>query len=262
MKQLEMLYMPNYRWEGFEEYLGHGLFATWLRVHPWWNLPNGEYVHGVVTIETLRKDQRSIDVFFHALSADGWAWKVREMGPKDPGINGNNWFTEPDRYPFTESSGANHAIKRFIAGRLAEFIATGREHAAVERKPGLRMQASTMYADCHGTCRHELGSLNLGPMARVLAKLGNPAHCYLCTCGRRWWQMIRGHRWVSVHSDYAWQMLIEHNGQAVRPVCLTPDGLVLLREKLAAEQALKPFTPYVWGNSDGDRILDLRVLRT
>jgi hypothetical protein len=211
------------RWEGWEEHLGNGVFATWLKVVTWWSLDQGLYAQGVITFESVPLGSKPIDVFFHATTTDSYTWSVRETGPEDCGEGMVGWFETPDVYPFTDHAGTNHAIKRFIAQRLTEFIQNGcHENVAPSTKPREGFET-----DCPCQCRViELGN----DLRLIFHNIG--LRCFLCSCGQRWWEQMPFGPWLHVSSERAWRMLITHKGCPVQPIYQQPDGIILLREHL------------------------------
>jgi len=127
---------------------------------------------------------------------------------------------------FTVNSTINNGLKRFIGGKLNEYLTHGRCPGNVEEYTGPRDKYE---GRC--VCATLEDSNPLSPFDWEETTGGRfPQHCFACSCGTNWWCISpEESAWVPVPDDAAWEMLLSFNGVEVRKLALFEDGLYLLQ---------------------------------
>lgn len=163
---------------------------------------------------------------WEAVSTPGKPWEINR--PKD---GTEFWIIETTgEIIFTANSEVNNAMKKFIAGKLNEYVETraviGNEPLTVE--PEIYQGPRLAY---NGPCVCGLLAVSTIATPFPWEKLTGgqfPNHCFACSCGTRWWRYNQENQvWVKVVDPAAWGLLLKHNGEATRSMGFLKEGLYL-----------------------------------
>ena len=219
-----------YIWMKAERLLSLGCVATEVQIFALGQIPeegNRWEARGIVTIKDYTEHGFSFTDEWVARDELGGTWCVRKCER-----DGFSFHSETGEPFFTLIEEANVAIKALVAECLSDLHSkqdSTTETILVE-EPRYTGLVRKYGGQC--VCDQLAASDPAAPFPWQELTAGEfPAHCFECSCGRRWWCSTPDqHQWVIVEDNAAWDMFLTYNGAVVKGIAVSKEGILQLMD--------------------------------